>query len=356
MAWKDNMKDRWLYIIFFSFLQVHAFAQLEDYLPSTPAALLQTRKNYKLYIVSHRIKTVSKWRTDSLTKARTLEKFTCFTPEGDTALCYDYTSRDCFKRIVNRDTHGKIIDEFRYPLNDTITPNIRIKYIYSAGRVSETRQLISNGKASLKRETYLYDKSGAFLRVERFDSASKSPRENEIYKYNSGNIISIKFGERDSVQEPGKIKMHVASSVFYEYDDAKRIKSIKYYKGDKAHLLRTESFQYDDIGNLTHYTGFPDKKDWTADMKYDDKRSIITCDFKDAEGKLKRSVSSSYGKNESLSQEIDTQFTEGALILQKNIYKYKYLKDDNISGCEIFNGAKRKGKIAYEYQYYTPSK
>ncbi len=342
--------------LFFLLFQLSAFAQLEDYLPTTPASLQLSHRNYKQYIISHRIKTVMKWRVDSITNQRLLEKITCFTPGGDTSLCYDYTNAACYKRVINRDTHGKITEEDRYTVQDTVNPIDRIKFIYAAGRVSETRHLILHGIQTQKRETYLYDKGGLFLRVERFDSITRWLHENETYRYNTGNLVFIKYGIRDSVSDPAKIKIHVASSVFFEYDEAKRLKSIKYYTGDKTKLVRTELFQYDEIGNLIHYTGSAAHPDWTADMKYDDKRSIITYELKDASGKLRRSVASSYGKSESLAQEIETLSSEGTAIPLKNIYKYKYLKDDNISVCDQYSGTKHKGKITYEYEYYPGPK
>jgi hypothetical protein len=348
------MKNVWLFIFLCS-LQFSVSAQMDDYLPLTPANRLQIQKNYKQYISTHGIHSVSNLRTDTISTAKTIEKFISFTPEGDTALLYDYFSKSCYKRIVNHDAEGKIVDEYRYLKNDTVNPDFKIKYLYSGARFTETTLLAYKGKPVSKRTSYSYDKNGGFSEVEHFDNNSKTLSEKEVYIYDGSRLSSIRFETRDSGAAHTEDKMHIASVTQFIYDDAQRIKIIKYFIGNSERLKRTESFDYDSRGNLIHYRGLVDKPAWTVEMKYDEKQSVILCEFIDGNKNLKRSIATTYDQAGNLSQETDSSFDNDHHLIQKKVFKYRYSADFSLSSCEHMIDNRHVAKINYKYKFYKTS-
>jgi hypothetical protein len=179
----------------------------------------------------------------------------------------------------------------------------------------------------------------------------------EINKYdNHANRVSVKTLLKDSlgVPVPGQIEkgMKVVQLTTYRYDP-KNLKTITYYSGANMKTpKRMESFQYDPGENMVEYLETAKGAGKLISIQYDEKKSVVLCEFHNAEGKVIRSVASTYGKNESLAQETDINLLEPDVNKRKRMYKYKYLKDDNISECDVYLGSRRIDKTVYTYEYY----
>jgi len=333
-------------------------AQLYDYLPQTPAMAVAARKNYKTYILTHKIKSVTKWKIDTITKSKTKLYCLDFNQLGDTTQLLDYSGNSpSFKINCLRDKQGRLVEENHYAIDDTVNPFLSYQYIYKGTLVKERRTRLLDKKPSKLKVSYVWDGTGKLLAVDYFDTSGAVITRKELLTYdNHANRISFKVLVRDSLaltfpgQNAKGMKMEQLTTYGY---DTKNLKTIKHFTGGNAKVpVYTETFQYDLGSNITEYQEIRKGAGKLIAISYDEKKSVVLCEFRSPEGKVTRSVASSYGKNESLVQEIDMNMEQEDLNKRKKTYKYKYFKDDNIAGCEVFWGTRRIERTAYTYESY----
>jgi hypothetical protein len=76
------------------FVPFYLDAQLKDYIPQQPLQGAVAAKNYKQYILAHKIKSVTKWKVDTISKVPKKDHYLSFTNTGDTAQVV------CWKKIT----------------------------------------------------------------------------------------------------------------------------------------------------------------------------------------------------------------------------------------------------------------
>jgi hypothetical protein len=219
------------------------------------------------------------------------------------------------------------------------------------------KYLMLNGRQTQKKETYLRDKSGKMKLIERYDSTGSFVEEKEIYKYdNQGLLTMLTHFQREPVSDTSKAvsppKMRIDQTINYFYDVMKRMTEVKHFTGKAKTPRQVETYQYDPVGNMIEYSDNRAPQGGKITITYDAKNSVVFCEFRNSTGVLIRSVGSTYASHENLVQEIDSDLQGKDLIKHKKIYKYKYFKDDNISGSEVFIGTNRIEKISYIYEFY----